>query len=523
MRGRVGGVPILSSSRVSTEARPQAPAQASAPLVDVLRDYAARDMAAFHTPGHKQGRAVPSELRALMGPDVFRVDLTRLPETDSLHEPTGVLKEAQALAADAYGAEESWFLVNGSTAGNLAMLLATCGPGDEVLVPRNAHRSILSGLVLTGARPVYLRPEWDEALGLDHCVTAEAYERALDAHPNVRAACALHPTYHGAVADLRRISEACHARGKPLLVDEAHGPHFRFHPELPASALEAGADLVVQSSHKLTSAMTQASLLHARYRAAPSGRPLVEPARLRQALQLVQSTSPSYVLMASLDAARRQLALEGERLWGEAVSLAEDARRRLNRISGVRVFGRERVGRPGLFDLDVTRLTVEVTGLGVTGFELLPLLGSAYGIQPEMATLHHVLLLVTPGNTASDLDRVVDAFRTLSERGLPSAIPGLAAVPGPLPSPCAIPALAMTPRDAFFAPAETVRFESSVGRVSAELVAPYPPGIPVLAPGEVVSAESVEYLRRLQRMGATLHGPEDAQLRTLKVVADRRR
>jgi arginine/lysine/ornithine decarboxylase len=377
---------------------------------------------------------------------------------------------------------------------------------------------MLSGLVLTGARPVYLRPEWDEALGLDHCVTAETVERALDEHPDARAVCALHPTYHGAVSDLRRIAALCHARGKPLLVDEAHGPHFHFHPALPVSALEAGADLVVQSSHKLASAMTQASLLHARHRVGPSGQPLVDPSRLRQALQLVQSTSPSYVLMASLDAARRQLALEGERLLDGALRLAEDARRRLNALTGVSVFGRERVGHPGLFDLDVTRLTIDVTGLGVTGFELLPLLGSEYGVQPEMATLHHVLLLVTPGNSAADLDRVVAAFESLSERGTPSAIPRLAAVPEPLPSPCALPELAMTPRDAFFARAEAVRFEASVGRVSAELVAPYPPGIPVLAPGEVVSAEAAGYLRRVQRMGATLHGPEDAQLRTLKVV-----
>ncbi|MEB3197144.1 MAG: aminotransferase class I/II-fold pyridoxal phosphate-dependent enzyme [Candidatus Sericytochromatia bacterium] len=486
--------------------------QARAPLFEAMRDYAQKDMSAFHTPGHKQGRGADPEFRALVGDGMLRMDLCELPEVDNLHDPDGVIKDAQELAAEAYGAEHSFFLVNGSTTGNNVMVMTVCDPGDQIILPRNAHKSMLGGTILSGARPCWMQPSWDDDLCVAHGVTPEEVEAALRAYPEAKGLCLVHPTYFGGVADLRRIADLCHAHGKPLLVDEAHGPHFHFHEGLPVSAIEAGADMVVQSTHKIISGMTQASMLHVQGRR-------VNVNRVRNVLQLIQSTSPNYVLMASLDTARRQMAMSGHAMLGETVRLAETARARLNEIPGIYAFGRERCAPGGLHDLDVTKLTINVTGLGMTGFMALDVLNQEFNVQSEMATLHNVLLIVTLGNDQRDLDRVVDAFRVLSERAQRWNTMGTSALPTSLPMPSGLPEQALTPREAFFATTEIVPFDTSMGRVCAEFVAPYPPGIPILAPGEVISAEAIEYLKVVHQMGGFINGPEDVRLRTIKVVA----
>jgi arginine decarboxylase len=320
----------------------------------------------------------------------------------------------------------------------------------------------------------------------------------------------IHPTYFGGTSDLAQIVEICHTRGIPVAVDEAHGPHFRFHPRFPMSAVEAGADLIVQSTHKILSAMTQASLLHTQGN-------LVSRGRVQRALELVQTTSPSYVLMASLDAARRQMATVGHALLDSAINLAERTRAKLNAIDGLYVFGRERCGAGGLYDLDVTKLTINVTGLGFTGFQVLDTLNRRFGVQAEMATLHNVLLIVTLANTQADLDRVIAAFQTLSAESQASGQRS-SVVPRSLPLPRTVPLAPLTPREAFFSPSETIPFRASVGRVCAEIVTQYPPGIPILVPGEVISADAVEQLTLVQDRGGLISGPEDVSLHTIKVV-----
>ena len=485
--------------------------QGRAPLFEAMRDYAKKDMSAFHTPGHKQGKGSDPAFRELVGDNMLRMDLCELPEVDNLHDPDGVIKEAQELAAECYGATHSFFLVNGSTTGNNVMVMATCDPGDKILIPRNAHKSMLGGTILSGAQPCWMRPLWDDQLCVAHGITPEEVEAALAEHPDAKGVCVIHPTYFGGVTDLKRIADICHAHGKPLLVDEAHGPHFHFNDGLPISAIQAGADIVVQSTHKIISGMTQASMLHVQGE-------LVNVHRVRNVLQLIQSTSPNYVLMASLDTARRQMAVAGQRLLGDTIALAEDARRRLNAIPGVNVFGRDRCGPGGLFDLDVTKLTINVTGLGMTGFMALDVLNEEFDIQSEMATLHNVLLIVTLGNDQRDLDRVVDAFKVLADRAERWGTLGTSALPTGLPMPSGLPEARITPRDAFFAATETIPFETSAGRICAEIVAPYPPGIPILAPGEVISADAIEYLKVVHQMGGFINGPEDVRLRTIKVV-----
>lgn len=489
--------------------------QRRAPLFEAMRDYALKDMSAFHTPGHKQGRGADPEFRAMVGDGMLRIDLCELPEVDNLHDPDGVIKEAQELAAEAHGAEHSFFLVNGSTTGNNVMIMTVCDPGDRIILPRNAHKSMLGGTILSGARPCWMRPTWDDDLCVAHGVSPEEVAWALDAYPDAKGVCLVHPTYFGGVADLRAIADLCHSRGKPLLVDEAHGPHFHFHNQLPVSGIAAGADMVVQSTHKIVSGMTQASMLHVQGQR-------VNVNRVRNVLQLIQSTSPNYVLMASLDTARRQMATDGQRLLTETLRLADDARLRLNAIPGVYVFGQDRCGAGGLHDLDATKLTINVTGLGMTGFMALDVLNQEFNVQSEMATLHNVLLIVTIGNDQRDLDRVVDAFLVLSERAQRWGTMGTSALPTSLPMPSGLPEQALTPREAFFAATEIVPFDTSTGRVCAEFVAPYPPGIPILAPGEVISAEAIEYLKVVHQMGGFINGPEDVRLRTIKVVAHTR-
>lgn len=485
--------------------------QARAPLFEALREYARLDMAPFHTPGHKQGESIPSEFRELLGDTVFRIDLTELPEVDNLHDPDGVIKEAQELAAAAHGADHTFFLVNGSTTGNNVMVMAACEPGDEILIPRNAHKSVLGGVILSGARPIYMDPVWDPELAVAHGVTPQEVERHLRAHPNAKAVLVVNPTYFGGCSDLAAIARVAHEHGKPLLVDEAHGPHFHFHRGLPLSAIQAGADMVVQSTHKIVSGMTQASMLHLRGER-------VDVKRTRNVLMLLQSTSPSYVLMASLDVARRQMALEGERLLSGTLALAEQARERLNLIPGISCFGKERCGRPGLYDLDVTKLTINVSGAGLTGFQALDGLNRLHGVQSEMATLHHVLEIVSIGNTQRDLDRLVAGIAAIAEaaRNDGATFTGGAGAYQALPP---IPEAAVTPRDAFFARTRRVPFGQSAGQVCAEIVAPYPPGIPILTPGERITPEAVEYLLLIHENGGFINGPEDNRLSTIKVVA----
>lgn len=381
---------------------------AHAPLFDAMRDYAERhEVVAFHTPGHKQGHGMEPEFRALVGHGALRMDLTELDELDDLHHPEGVISEAQALAAEAFGAEATYFLVNGATAGIHAMIGAVCKPGDTLIVPFSAHPAVAGGLTLAGARPVFLPAAFEHDGHLAPAVTPEDVAAALLAHPRAKAVLVTSPTASGVACDLAAIAQICHAHGKPLLVDESHGAHFHFHPDLPPSAMASGADMAVQATHETLSALSQAAMLHVRG-------DRVSRARVRNVLQLIQSSSPNYLLMASLDTARRQMALNGRELLHGAIALSEDARRRLGALKGLEVL------RPaGHVACDPTRLTVRVTALGLTGFQVQAQL-RARDIQPETATPEHVRLSISIGTTARDLDRLVAAFTAICTGASPA-------------------------------------------------------------------------------------------------------
>ncbi|HEY9653419.1 MAG TPA: aminotransferase class I/II-fold pyridoxal phosphate-dependent enzyme, partial [Coleofasciculaceae cyanobacterium] len=385
--------------------------QTKAPLLETLQACAQRkNHAPFYAPGHKRGQGIPQPLSDLLGMSVFRADLPELPDLDNLFAPEGVIQEAQELAAAAFGAEKTWFLVNGSTSGVIASILATCGTGDKIILPRNIHQSAIAGLVLSGAIPVFINPEYDPTTDLAYSITPTAVAAALQHHPDAKAVMMVYPTYEGVCGDVKAIAHLAHQHHIPLLVDEAHGAHFAFHPDLPPSALSLGADLAVQSTHKVLGAMTQASMLHIQGNR-------VDAQRLSKALQLLQSTSPSYLLLASLDAARQQMALYGEQLMSRTLQLADEARTKINQITGLSIL--EPIKSPGCFACDRTRLTVRVSGLGLSGFEADEIFHQQLGVTAELPTLQYLTFIISLGNTETDIQQLVQAFTKIAQNNYP--------------------------------------------------------------------------------------------------------
>ncbi|HCF29882.1 MAG TPA: arginine decarboxylase [Cyanobacteria bacterium UBA11049] len=505
--------------------------QAETPLLDALWECANKHHAPFYAPGHKQGKGISQRLVDRFGAAVFRADLPELPELDNLFAPQEAILAAQQLAAAAFGAERTWFLVNGSTCGVEAAILATCGAGDKIILPRNVHYSAIAGLILSGAIPIFVYPEYDPSLEIAHSITPDGVAAALKQHSDAKAVMMVYPTYYGVCGDVSAIASLTHQYNIPLLVDEAHAAHFAFHPELPTPALtEEGADLSVQSIHKVLGAMTQASMLHVQ-----GNRVNID--RVTKALQLLQSTSPNYILLASLDAARQQMALQGKELMTRTLQLADDARNRISQIPGLSVLQLVEKS-PGFVALDKTRLTVTVSGLGLTGFEADEILHQELGVTAELPSLQHLTFIITLGNTQSDIERLVQAFITLAQRfgqgdketrgqGEPDKNSPIYLSPHSTPDASSwgkipthwlpISSEALTPREAFFAPTETLPIEQTSDRISAELVCPYPPGIPILIPGEVITPEAINYLQKIKTLGY-ISGCADPNLNQLKVV-----
>ena len=466
------------------------------PLFDAMVNLAESRKVSFHTPGHKSGKGIATRFRKFVGPRVFSIDLTTLDEVDSLQNPTGVIKEAQELAAKAAGADRSYFLVNGTTVGNHAMVASSTGPGDKVLIARNCHRSVLTGLIMSGAQPIFFQPAFSRDLKLTVNVPFETTRAAIDANRDARALLITSPNYYGLCADIERIIPYAREKGLLVFVDEAHGPHLKFNPKLPKCALDAGADMCVQSTHKIVGGMTQASMLHAR-----AGRINIDD--VTNTLKLLQTTSPSYILMASLDLARMQMATEGRKLLNRTIKLAEDARTEINKIAGISCFGKDRAKQAGMADMDVTKLTITVSDLGLSGYAVSHMLNTRFDIQVEMADPFHVLVIVSIGDRQDDLNRLVEALKVIAaEHGLQGALLPLDRVHPPVLNN----RFAMTPRKAFYSDSELLDVRDSAGRVSTEIVTVYPPGIPLLVPGEEISQDAIDYLKNMAGLGAIIDG-----------------
>ena len=492
--------------------------QTKTPYFQALLDYVDSGVQPFHTPGHMQGTGMDRSFREFIGDNVCAIDLTPMPGIDDLLQPKEAIKEAQELAAEAYGADHTFFLINGSTSGNQCMMMTAVNPGEKIAVPRNSHKSMLGGLVMSGAHPIYMQPAVDQERHMDHTVTPETVARTLEEHPDIKAVYLVSPTYYGVAADLPAIERMVHDAGKLLLVDEAWGPHFKFHPALPPSATEIGADLCINSTHKMLSAFSQCAMLH-------QIGDRVRLDRLKAVLKMFLSTSPNLPMLASLDVARKQMAVDGAALLSQTIELAEETRRRLNDIDGVYCFGEELQGLPGVYDLDPTKVTVTVTGLGYTGYEASEILRRRYNIQVELADLFNVVALFTIGTSRDAAERFITAFEELArdDRAVdmyaPSGILEQRLKRGTYHLP-AIPPMRMLPREAFLADTEFVPFKDSAGRICAETLSPYPPGIPVISPGEEIEPDLIDYLRLELKAGVRIQGPYDDELKIIRVVKE---
>lgn len=449
------------------------------------------------------------QFRSFIGENALAMDLINIGPLDDLHQPKGMIKRAQELAAEAFGADYTFFSVQGTSGAIMTMVMSVAGPGDKIIVPRNVHKSVMSAIVFSGATPIFVHPEIDKELGISHGITPEAVECALKQHPDAKGVLVINPTYFGIAGDLKRIVDIAHAYGVPVLVDEAHGVHIHFHEDLPLSAMQAGADMAATSVHKLGGSMTQSSILNVK-------KGLVSPKRVQAILSMLTTTSTSYLLLASLDVARKRLATQGHELAEQAIRLANETRKKINDIDYLYCVGKEIIGTKATFDYDPTKLIISVKELGITGYEVEKWLRERYNIEVELSDLYNILCIITPGDTERETNILVDALRHLSNEFRHQAEVGKKPKVL-LPD---IPILALTPRDAFYAETEVVPFDESAGRIIAEFVMVYPPGIPIFIPGEIITEENLNYIRKNIEVGLPVQGPEDDTLRTLRVIKE---
>jgi len=508
------------------------------------------------------GEGIDPRFKAFAGENIFKIDLSEVRWTDDFHGPASSIKEAQELAADAWGAARSHFLVNGTSGGVIAAICSVVGDGDRIIVPRNAHKSAVYGLVISGAEPVYVSPLIDDERELIGSFAPEALERAFERHPGVKALFMVSPTYHGVMSDTEKLAAIAHRHGAVLIADEAHGNHMYFSDRLPRGALELGADIVCQRTHKMSGSLTQASILHLGRDAAQR----VDFDRVRANLSMVQTTSPSYILLASLDMARSYIATRGEVLLGAALDALEKARDDIASLPGIEVLG---YLEPSFVALEPTRLVISARGIGLDGYELFRILRENYRVECEFADPRWCVCVAGIGTTAAHTEALTDALTDIAKNRTGAVIAGakelrngkngllsgtrngaVAAIVGTdgcrsgedsilrcarddsdttMPGTdgfCSaaqtaqppIPPLLMTPREAWFAEKEAIPFEDARGRVSAEMVVPYPPGIPVLCPGEAVTEEVHDFLTEQRNKGRHMHSMAGDSLATLSVV-----
>ena len=480
--------------------------QTQTPLFDALMEYVDRGTIPFHVPGHKKGDGCDDKFKNFVGKNVLSIDVTVFKLVDSLHHPTGVIKLAQELAADAYGSDKAFFSINGTSGAIQAMILSVVSRGDKIIIPRNVHKSVTAGIILSGAHPIYMQPEIDRTIGVALGVTPETVEDTLRKNPDAKAVLIINPTYYGVAADIKKIADIVHSYDIPLIVDEAHGPHLSFNDRLPISALDAGADMCAQSTHKIIGSLTQSSLLHVKG-------PRIDVNRVQQVMNLIQTTSPSYILMASLDVARMQIATKGKRLLDKAIDLAQYARKGINNIPGLYCFGEEVLSKKGAYGFDPTKLTICCRDMGITGFELDRILSEEYHIQFEMSDLYNALAVGSFGDSKEKMDILLSALTDISHKYSKPNIKKSDVLEIP-----ATPEQVMTPSEAFNSQAVSTALKDSIGKISGEFLLAYPPGIPVLCPGEKVTHDIIDYVEEMKNAGLYVQGTEDPDVEYIKVL-----
>jgi arginine/lysine/ornithine decarboxylase len=476
------------------------------PVLAALDEYHKRDYANYSPPGHKQGRGVDDAVRQVLGVEVFRSDVLATGGLDDRKSSGKVLERAQELMADAVGAEHAFFSTCGSSLSVKSAMMAVAAPGETMLVGRDAHKSVIAGLVLSGIQPVWVRPRWDRELHLAHPPSPAAYEDAFSNNPDAVGALVTSPSPYGTCSDLKAIAEACHRHGKPLIVDEAWGAHLPFHEDLPTWAMDADADVCVVSIHKMGAGFEQGSVFHLQG-------DLIDPVRLKESADLLSTTSPNVLLYAAMDGWRRQMALHGHELLGSALKLARSARGEIDGLPGLRVFEDRLVAKEASHDLDRLQVMIDVLDAGISGYQAADWLRAERAINVGLSDHRRILAQFTFADDQERADRLVSALADLTRTSLPS--PKSVVLPEPHDLELE---QVMLPREAFFAAQEVVPVEESVGRIAAEQVTPYPPGIPAILPGERISAGVIDYLRSGAQASMPIPDAADPGVKTLRVV-----
>jgi lysine decarboxylase len=483
--------------------------QSRTPLFDAIVNFIEEGTVPLMVPGHKMGEAIHPKWKDYVGERIFRMDLCDTQDLDDLSMPHGPIKEAQELAADAWGADRTFFLVNGTSSGIVASISTVASEGGKIIVPRNAHKSVVFGLIVSGAVPVYAEAELCREEGLVGGMDPARLARLCAEHPDARGVFGVSPTYYGVCSDMKSLIDTAHAAGMLFIADEAHGNHVYFHESLPTGAIALGADFTCQSIHKMSGSFTQSSMLHVND---PHGQ--VNIRRLRSNLQMMQNTSPNYLLMASLDLARSHIATQGRALLADVLEWSEQARRSLKEIPGVRVLGRELIGRAAITDYEPTRIVFSMRESGLTGYEVFERLRSEHAVEIEFGDYFNAVCVLGIGTKKEHLDRLVAAVRALAESVRAENRKPLTwdeALP-PMPP------MALSPRAAHFAERRRIPWADARGKVSAEMIVPYPPGVPTICPGEIITDEVFEFLDQQSKSGRHLHGPENGKLETIDIV-----
>ena len=476
--------------------------QDETPIYDALQRYIENRIVSFDVPGHKQGKGHKA-LTDAFGQKCISMDLNSSKPLDNLTHPTGVIREAEILAAEAFRASQAFLITNGTTAAVQNMIFTCCRQNDEIIMPRNVHKSVINAMVICGASPVYVNPGIDPELGISLGMSVRDVKKAVSEHPDAKAIFVNNPTYYGVCSNLREIVRIAHDAGMLALIDEAHGTHLYFGENLPLSAMDAGADMSAVSIHKTGGSLTQSSMLLLG--------PEVETESVRQIINLTQTTSGSYLLMASLDIARKNLYLNGKDIFEKVCSLSEYARNEINKIPGFRAFAKEIINGDTVFDFDTTKLSIHTRAMGLAGIEVYDILRDEFGIQIEFGDIGNVLAIISVGDRELEIERLLGALSEIARRFSREPM-------NMLDHEYINPQVAMTPQQAFYANKKSVPINEALGKISAELVMAYPPGIPILAPGERLTSEIIDYIRYAKEKGCVMTGTKDMEMNNIETV-----
>lgn len=474
--------------------------QSKTPFFDKLKTYGTSGTTSLDVPGHKLG-SIDTEFKKFLGENVFLLDANAPRGLDNLSKPKGVLKEAQALYADAFSSDHAFFLINGTSQGIMTMIMTVCRAKEKIIIPRNVHKSAINGLILSGAMPIFLKPKMDKDLGIANGIDIEELKETIKEHPDAKAVFVINPTYFGVASNLKEIVELAHANNMVVLVDEAHGAHFRFHESLPLSAMEAGADMSACSIHKTVGSLTQSSVLLVKG-------DRVDLNRVQSTLNILQSTSPSSLLMASLDTSRSYMALHGREKLDEVIKLARWAREEINKIPGLKAITKEYIVENGDYNYDETKIMVKVSDLGLTGFDCYNILSEEFNIQMELAETNLILAVLSIGTTKAHLEKFIEGLRKLTKHKKENTIIHQIRF--------TYPESYSRPREAYHAPKKFVKIEEALNEVAAENIMVYPPGIPLVIPGEIINEDILDDLRFYKEQGSTILS--DSQDGLIRVV-----